>query len=226
MLKKKLPTAIATKQSQRLPVKQQARPIEDDDYDPTSDEQAEGDEGHEEDKSDIKKSPSAKRVETRNAGGSNPKSSQAAKFDSVKPSSRADNIPAGKYEAVIKSIGWQKPDGRGQSIRVNYDLCNPEFGNSNQVAGWFRIFDANGDEVPVGIQIFKAAMIRLGYEEPSFDDLEPLFEEINNDNPGVLLNITYSDPSKSKDGRRFQQPNIDSQCDNDVVQEYKDNVAY
>jgi hypothetical protein len=65
-------------------------------------------------------------------------------------------------------------------------------------------------------------MAKLGYKINDFAELEPTFEEISEEKPGVNLKISY----REYKGQEYQQADIVSLCDNDVVQEYKDEVAY
>jgi hypothetical protein len=148
--------------------------------------------------------------------------SRADAFDSVPASNNADNIPAGKYEAIIRSGILQEPDAKGQSVRFSFELCHPDFGDANQITTWFKLFDADGDRVDGGIRAFKGSMAKLGYEV-AFDEIETQLEQITEEVPGIVLKVAYTN---DRDGNTWQRATIESTCNNDVVQKYKDNIKY
>ena len=164
--------------------------------------------------------------------GKKKKLSRAEAFNTVSVTGNADDIPSGRYEAIIRNVTLQLPDVKGQSVRWNFELCNLELGDSNKVVTWNKLFyDDNSPCVP-GIQIMKQSLAKIGYTnieiDPEDDDLQGLqkvFEEITDadEKVGVILEITYN---KGNDGRSWQRLRIDSACDNDVVQEYRDTIKY
>lgn len=144
-------------------------------------------------------------------------------FNAVPTSSNADGIPVGKYEAIISEIVWQPwTELKGKSIRMKFELCDPDYANQNVVTRWFKIFDGNKQTMDVGISIFRQSMAKLGYEVEDVRKLNKLFKQVMEDRPGVLLNISY----RTYQGTQYIDPKIEGGCDNDVVQEYKDSVAY
>jgi hypothetical protein len=112
-------------------------------------------------------------------------SSLANAFDAVPASSNADSIPPGKYEAIVRSAVLQEPEAKGQSIRINFELCSPDFGDANQITTWFRIFNAEKEAQAGGIRAFKGAMAKLG-EEVTFGELPKLLSELTENQPGVV----------------------------------------
>jgi hypothetical protein len=150
--------------------------------------------------------------------------SLAAAFDAVPASNNADDVKPGKYEAIISSVVLQDWDPKGRSVRMKFELCDPELSDQNQVTTWFKLFDADRQAFEVGTSIFKRTMAKLGYDgdDVKFKKLEKLFAEISEEQPGVIVSISYNQTTTG----RWQRVNIDDLCDNDVVQAYKDNVAY
>lgn len=217
MLKKKLPTPGLTKKPLSRPpsggLKKKA-PIVDDD---NGDEEAEVDE--EEADTEEEAAPVSKR---KPLGGKVAKkvSNLADVFDSVPMSNNATDVPTGKYEAIIRDVVLQEPDAKGQSARMHFELCDPDFAEANSVTTWFKILDANGEPVRGGVIALKTTLAKLGYE-PAGDEIEECFEEITGDNPGVILSISYT-----PDSNHYQRVKVDSAADNEVIQAYKDNVAY
>lgn len=151
--------------------------------------------------------------------------SLADAFNKVSLNAGATGITAGKYEAIVRQIVIQEPDPKGTSIRVNFELCDPEFTDKNQITTWFKVLDKDGATVDGGIKACKAMLAKLGYkiDEIDEDELKDCFSEISNENPGVLVKITYQE---AKDGNTYQRVQVDSTCDNDVVASYRDNVAF
>ncbi len=155
------------------------------------------------------------------------RSSLAAAFDSVSLSSSASEIPPGKYEAVVTRLTLQEPDQKGQSVRANFELCSPKFENKNQLVTWFKLLESD-HRTPIdgGIKAFKAMLAKLGYELKGVDMEDPnseIYTEITQEQPGVMLRITYQ---QANDGNTYQRIIVDSLCSNDVVAQYKDNVPY
>ena len=146
----------------------------------------------------------------------------ASAFDRIPLTNNADEVPAGQYEAIVRDVVLQEADSKGQSVRMHFELCDPQFAEANNITQWFKIVDAQGESVDGGIRALKQALAKLGYE-PSGEELEECFEEISGDKPGVVLKVSYS---KDDSGNTWQRAIIQAPCDNDVVAEYKDNVAY
>lgn len=152
--------------------------------------------------------------------GNKSKSALAAAFDSVPLSGSASDVPSGKHEAIIRQAVVQARDERGQSIRFNFELCEPEYGDANRLVKWYRVFDGEGQPVDWMINMLKNDLARMGVEIEG-DELEDTLQEITDVNPGIMLKVSYA---KGSDGNTYQRLAIDSECDNDVVQAYKDNV--
>ena len=160
------------------------------------------------------------------------KLSRAEAFNAISVSGNADQIPAGKYEAVITSVILQEPDLKGQSVRWNFDLCDPDLGDNNKVVTWNKLFYADDSPCIPGIRIMKVSLAKIGYEDVQIDPddeelrkLRTVFEEVTDaeEKVGVLLNISYN---KGTDGVTYQRVMVDSASDNDMIQEYRDRVPY
>jgi hypothetical protein len=186
-----------------------ARHLEEDD------EEKDVDDDEEETPKSIKKSSLKKKPAAVKGGGG-----LADAFDSVKGFNNADDVPIGKYEAIIRDVVLQEPDAKGQSARMHFELCSDDFTDANSVTTWFKLQDTDGEPVRGGLMALKATLAKLGYD-PKGDELEAVFEEITNENPGVLIKISYT-----TDSNHYQRIQVDSLCDNEVVEEYKDNVKY
>lgn len=147
----------------------------------------------------------------------------SAAFDSVPLSSSASEIAPGKYEAIVTRITLQAPDSKGRSVRANFDLCSPKFENKNQLVTWFKILE-NNLRTPVagGVKALKIMLGKLGYD-PRGSEMEQCFAEITNEQPGVMVNISYQE---GNDGVTYQRIIVDGLCDNEVVEAYKDNIPY
>jgi hypothetical protein len=213
MLKKRIPTPQQNRQQQARPDTQRPTsvkpPVEPDDDD--------------EEEAPPTPKASAKPKEA-NVGGGNRKGgkSLAQAFDDVPMSNNADNLPPGKYEAIIKDVVMQAKDAKGQSVRMHFELCSPNLAEANSITTWFKIADADEQIVGGGIRALKQTLAKLGYEA-TFDDLEECFEQITEEKPGVLLKISYS---KDAQGNEWQRAVVEDLCDNDIVAAYKDNVPY
>lgn len=147
------------------------------------------------------------------------KGSWAAAFDSVPLTNNATGVKAGeKYEAIIRKAVLQPEDEKGQSVRMNCELCSEDFSKANQVAIWFKISDSDGDSVDGGVKALRITLAKLEYEEVTSDNLEDILAEINETQPGVILKPNL------KDG--YLNYRVEELCDNEVVQEYRDNIPY
>lgn len=218
MIKKKLPIQTKTAPTSKQHI-QQPPPIEPDDEEVDVELDEEDEEAEEVEEEPPK---SAKRSTAATPPAKVGRSSLAEAFDNTSATNNADDLPPGKYEAIVKNAVLQEPDAKGQSIRMSFDLCNPDLAENNQVTTWFKLFDANGNKVDGGIRAFKGTMAKLGYK-PKFDELDEVLAEIMEERPGVLLKVSYS---KDRDGNVWQRAVVDSLCDNEVVQEYKENVVF
>jgi len=146
-----------------------------------------------------------------------------AAFDSVPLSNSASEIPAGKYEGIITRVTLQNPDAKGRSVRVNFELCDPRFENKNQLVTWFKILESDlRTPVAGGVKALKIMLGKLGYD-PKGSEMEQAFDEISQDQPGVMLRINYAEGS---DGIVYQRIIVDGLCDNEVVETYKDKIPY
>lgn len=242
MLKKKLGSKLTESNSvKKLPKRPPVEDLEDDE-EVAVEEVEEGEEEEEEDEGTVplpkKKLGAAKRVDDDDEEEVKPKkkatlladkkpkkkSALAAAFASTPLSNNADDIPAGKYEAIVRDFVLQDPDAKGQSARIHFALCSPDFSESNQITQWFKLLDSDEEPVEGGIKALGASLAKLGYDMPDDEDnLEEVFQEITNEKPGVLVKVSYS---KDSNGNTWQRAVIQGLCDNEVVQEYKDNVQF
>ena len=226
MIKKKIVMQPAAKPTGKLPTKLQrpAAPVE----------EVEEDEDYLED--DTEEEDTVE--ETKATKASAPKSSgprklsRAEAFNAISVSGNADQIEAGRYEAVITSVVLQEPDLKGQSIRWNFELCDPDLGENNKIVTWNKLFWADNSPCIPGIKILKVSLAKIGYEDVQIDPddeelqkLRTVAEEITDSEEriGVLLNISYN---KGKDGVTYQRVMIDAASDNDMVQAYRDRIPY
>lgn len=150
------------------------------------------------------------------------KSALAKAFDSVPLSNSADDIPAGKHEAIIREAVVQPfSEDKGQSIRFKYEFCNPNIAGK-QLTQWFKIIDANGAPVDWMIDMLKKSLAKLGIEIEG-NDLEDTIQEIHDARPGVVVKLTYS---RGNDGNIYPRPVIQGPCDSETVETYRDNIPY
>lgn len=155
------------------------------------------------------------------------KSALAKAFAAVPMSNNATSIKAGTYEALIRSFVLQAPDAKGQSVRINAELCGEDFSEANQLVDWRMLINKDGDAVMGGIRALGNDLARLGYDVPEQDEdfdenLEATFEAITKEKPGVLLKVTY----QHANGVDYQHFSVQGPCDNEVVQAYKENTPY
>jgi hypothetical protein len=163
----------------------------------------------------------AKSGQVRKAEGSTTKS-LAARFDAIASGdSETEKLTPGKYEAIISEAVLQPADAKGQSVRLAFSLCNPEYSDQKSIPQWFKIYDAEGQLFEVGIRMLAQGLARIG-RKLTFDDLEEILAELNESKPGVIIKVSYTQGI----GRVFTNAPIDGPCDNDMVQAYKDDVAY
>jgi hypothetical protein len=198
----------------KLPVAQMIEEVDPDEEEPEDVEEVE------EEPAVAKKKPLKKIMEK-------PKSALAKAFAAVPLSNNATGIKAGTYEGIIRSIVLQEPDSKGQSVRINAELCGEEFEDANQLVDWRKLISGDGEAVTGGIRALGNDLARLGYEFPDtggdFDEnLEAIFDAITKERPGVILKVTY----QHVNGVDYQHFQVQGECDNDVVRAYKDNVPY
>jgi hypothetical protein len=154
-----------------------------------------------------------------------PTRSRAEAFNTVTVAGTSNNVKTGKYEAVIRSVVLQEMDTRGQSVRYNFDLVDPEYEENNKLVTWSKLFRGDESVVDVAVRILKRQLVKLGYKEDeiNFDLLPEIFEEITNENPGVILKISYN---KGNDGIEYQRIEIDDVCESEMIDDYKDRVVF
>lgn len=114
--------------------------------------------------------------------------SKADAFDSV---TTGANVKEGKYEAVLKEMVLQEADEKGQSVRFKCVIAS-ENAFGEELANWFKIFDANEEPMP-GIKFLKIALAKLGHQQFSFDDLEAICEELTEEKPGMAIQVKVND---------------------------------
>jgi hypothetical protein len=149
--------------------------------------------------------------------------SLADRFNAIAKSfsSNASDVPPGMYEAIIKEAVLQAPDAKGQSVRIKFELCDPEFKGQNQITNWFRVINEEGEPVQGAIHSLAYNFAKLGYDL-DWNELENTLAEITEEKPGIIAKVTVSQGTQ----RVFTNVSIEKTCDNDVVQEYKDNIPY
>lgn len=155
-------------------------------------------------------------------------SALAQAFKSVPLSASAQNVKAGIHEAIVRSIVLQEPNDKGQSVRINVDLCSPEFEESNQLVDWRMIMNVDGEGVGGGIRALANDLAMLGYEIPEADDdfdenLKADFAMITREKPGVLIKVFY----QNANGVDYMHFRIHGEAsDNPVIEEYRDQNPY
>lgn len=145
---------------------------------------------------------------------------RGATYDTIKPGGgSASDIPPGRYEAIVVGAVLQEPNQKGQSLRVNFELCTEDLA-TNEVPTWFKFYAADGTINEFGIRLWKMALTKLGYEDVKEDDLPELLEQIMEDRPGAIVKISYE--TVVGYSTPFQRVEVEAPCDNDVVAAYKD----
>jgi hypothetical protein len=158
-------------------------------------------------------------------GKKNSQSGSLAKaFDSVPTTSSQSTVPSGRYEAIAKVNISQKE----LVIRWiwNFELCSEDFERGqNRVPAFRRLQNADGERETheeIAIKTLRQELAIIGYPDLKGSQLEECADEINNDPPGVIIRVSY----RQWQGRDIQEAEIVDECNNDVVQAYKDNVPY
>lgn len=160
--------------------------------------------------------------------------SLAGRFNAIVKSfsNNASDIPPGMYEAVISEAVLQEPDTKGQSVRLKFELCSPDFEGQNVLTNWFRIFDVEGEPFAGGIKSLAYNLARLGVgfdfdglttKEEVEEHIGEVLAGITEEKPGIIAKVVNN---PGNDGRIFTNVSVEKPCDNDLVQEYKDNVPY
>jgi hypothetical protein len=164
-----------------------------------------------------------KRTEGLGTKASKSKSALSQAFAAVPMTNNADDLPPATYEAILRAGVLQDADARGQSVRFNFDLCDPRFSEANNVAAWRKLLDENDEPVGGGVRTLYNDLAKLGYEKPADEDeLIEILDDITNEQYGVLVKISY----RKWEGNDYQTVNIVGKCDNEVVQEYRENVKF
>jgi hypothetical protein len=191
------------------------------DYEEIIDEETDEEENDEEENDEEEQEKTSKKTKNRDE----PTRSRAEAFNNVTVAGTSNNVKTGKYEAIIRSVVLQEMDTRGQSVRYNFDLVDPEYEENNKLVTWSKLFRGDESVVDVAVKILKRQLVRLGYKEDeiNFDLLPEIFEEITNENPGVILKISYN---KGNDGIEYQRIEIDDVCESEMIDDYKDRVVF
>lgn len=133
-------------------------------------------------KTQQKKTPPAPRGDgDENAGGE----SKADLFDSTKPQGAIDG---GKYVALIAEMILQKPDEKGQSARVTYEIATEGEFQGQKATQFYKMFEAD-ESAGKGLAFLKRDLAVMGYSDVKFGDLEDVFEEIVNKNVGANVTV-------------------------------------
>jgi hypothetical protein len=141
-----------------------------------------------------------------------------ATYDTIKSGSgTARDLDPGRYEAVIILATLQDKNDSGQSLRLNLVLCDESIVN-NDLPTWFKLYRADDSLNEFGVQMWKATLARLGYQDVPEAELPQLLAQITADRPGVVVKVGY----KTDKGRTFQRVDIEGTCDSDVIARYKE----
>jgi hypothetical protein len=162
------------------------------------------------------------------------KGSLGAALGSVPLTNNAKGVPEGNHEAIITEFVIQKPDHKGQSVRIKFELVDPEFaeGGKNVITGWYKLMgtkESLDEPNEGGMRAFKMALAKLGYDPDELDESEDpeqayldVLDEIERDKRGVIVKISY-DPSYPEYPRTRIE---DGEADTELIQAYKDNIPY
>jgi hypothetical protein len=140
-------------------------------------------------------------------------------YDSIKAGGgkTANDIPPGRYEAIVAGVTLQDMNENGQSLRINFELCSEDVENGD-LPTWFKFYRGDGSVNEFAIGLWKTTLAKLGYQDVKEAELPELLEQISADKPGVIVLVTYQNVK----GVNYQRVNVESLCDNDVVARYKD----
>jgi hypothetical protein len=111
---------------------------------------------------------------------------------------------------------------------AEYALVDPQYGEKNKVQGWFGLVDEGGDPGK-GLRWFKLALSKLGYDTEEMDAAEEdtaalyeqALEEISEEQPGVLIKISYNADYPDSPNVRLEDVS-----DSELIEAYKDNVPF
>jgi hypothetical protein len=145
-----------------------------------------------------------------------------AQYDRIRAGGTQD-VPPGRYHAVINEFVVQEADARGQSVRAKFDLAGEDYRDTAPIVTWYKIFDDRERIVDWSVRNFKIALAKLGYENVPFRKLPMLLAEITDEHPGVMLRISYR---KDGNGTTWQRVEVEGPCDDDVIRELKASIPY
>lgn len=120
--------------------------------------------------------------EENEAGGGE---SRAQAFDDTKPLGAIDG---GKYVALIAEMTLQKPDEKGQSARVTYEIATDGEFRGQKVTQFYKLFEAD-ESIGKGAAFLKRDLAVLGQSDVKFGDLEEVFEQIVADQIGCNVQV-------------------------------------
>jgi hypothetical protein len=144
-----------------------------------------------------------------------------ATYDTIKPGSgggiTADDVPPGRYTAIISGAILQDMNENGQSLRLVFDLCDDAVAGT-EVPTWFKFYRADGTINEFAIGLWKTTLAKLGYQDVKEAELPELLEQVTVDRPGVIVKVSY----QNVQGRIYPRVDVEGLCDNDIVAAYKD----
>jgi hypothetical protein len=141
-------------------------------------------------------------------------------YDDIKPGGgNANDIPPGRYEAILLGAILQEPTENGQSLRLNFKLCTEDL-VTNEVPTWFKFYRGDGSINEFAISLWKTALVRLGYKDVKEEDLPELLEQLSEDRPGAVIKISYQ--TVKGYANPLQRVEVEGPCDNDVIASYRD----
>jgi len=142
-------------------------------------------------------------------------------YDDIKPGGgNANDIPPGRYEAILLSAVLQEPNENGQSLRLNFQLCNDDLPTTD-LPTWFKFYRADNSINEFAVGLWKSTLARLGYQDVKEADLPELLDQIGQDQPGVIVKVSYQTPKGYT--TTFQRVDVEATCDNDVIAAWRDN---
>jgi len=148
------------------------------------------------------------------------KGSLAKAFESVPLTNNAEDVE-GKHEAILAEAFIAEPKANGQFCFFKYQLCEEEFAGKNELTKGYKLLDAEMEPIEFPIRQLKQDLAKLGYEPESLEECEEILEEITKEKPGVLITVT-----PQKEYPEFPRIKIEGPCDNEIVEAYKDNIAF
>jgi hypothetical protein len=150
-----------------------------------------------------------------NGGGDGAPVNKADAFDKAKATGSCE---PGKYEAIISEFVLQKPDEKGQSARIKYEIATDGDQRGTEVTQFYKMFEA--DETPgKGLNFLKRDLAILGYPDVKFGDLEDVFEEVVEKQIGVNVQV--------KQNGQWTNIYLNGLCeDNAVIDDYLANRTF